>query len=374
MAPTYAALACLATLDHPAALELVDRPALWSFLTRMVLPPERGGGLSVHEGGESDLRACYCATAAAVLAGLDAPELARRAGLVQYVQRCQTFEGGLGGEPGNEAHGGYTYCGLAALVLVGSAEQIDLRQLAHWAARMQGELEGGFRGRTNKLVDGCYSFWQGAIFPMLRMTGRDPVALSSLQPSPQEAEHYRDPTAASASAELLLHFPTELLQGVDPAARLRSKLRAAMDETSDVTPETEALMDDVEQIQCAAHRLFHEAVVEDPSEQTLFSGAALQAWLLGCCQVPHRAGLRDKPGKNPDYYHTCYGLSGLSIAQQYAGMVLGPSAEDGEGAANELRATDPRLNVVREKLERLWKRWEGEPKAFADAEDATAHR
>ena len=23
------------------------------------------------------------------------------------------------------------------------------------------QYEGGFQGRTNKLVDGCYSFWQG---------------------------------------------------------------------------------------------------------------------------------------------------------------------------------------------------------------------
>lgn len=28
-------------------------------------------------------------------------------------------------------------------------------------------FEGGFQGRTNKLVDGCYSFWQGAAFPIL---------------------------------------------------------------------------------------------------------------------------------------------------------------------------------------------------------------
>jgi protein farnesyltransferase subunit beta len=33
----------------------------------------------------------------------------------------QTYEGGLGGEPGNEAHGGYTFCGVAALVLAGEA-------------------------------------------------------------------------------------------------------------------------------------------------------------------------------------------------------------------------------------------------------------
>lgn len=27
--------------------------------------------------------------------------------------------------------------------------------------------EGGFQGRTNKLVDSCYSFWQGSVFPIL---------------------------------------------------------------------------------------------------------------------------------------------------------------------------------------------------------------
>jgi len=28
-------------------------------------------------------------------------------------------------------------------------------------------LEGGFQGRINKLVDGCYSFWQAGSFPLL---------------------------------------------------------------------------------------------------------------------------------------------------------------------------------------------------------------
>lgn len=30
------------------------------------------------------------------------------------------------------------------------------------------EFEGGFQGRTNKLVDGCYSFWCGAIVPIVQ--------------------------------------------------------------------------------------------------------------------------------------------------------------------------------------------------------------
>jgi protein farnesyltransferase subunit beta len=38
---------------------------------------------------------------------------------------------------------------------------------------MQGsEIElGGFKGRTNKLVDGCYSWWIGGSFPLLEALG-----------------------------------------------------------------------------------------------------------------------------------------------------------------------------------------------------------
>ena len=31
------------------------------------------------------------------------------------------------------------------------------------------KFEGGFQGRTNKLVDGCYSFWQGALVQVTQM-------------------------------------------------------------------------------------------------------------------------------------------------------------------------------------------------------------
>lgn len=32
----------------------------------------------------------------------------------------------------------------------------------------QMSFEGGFQGRTNKLFDGCYSFWVGGIFPLIQ--------------------------------------------------------------------------------------------------------------------------------------------------------------------------------------------------------------
>lgn len=50
----------------------------------------------------------------------------------------------------------------------------------------------------------------------------------------------------------------------------------------------------------------------------LYSAVQCKTLFIFACvvgdQVPE-GGLRDKPGKGRDYYHTCYCLSGLSTAQ-----------------------------------------------------------
>ena len=51
-----------------------------------------------------------------------------------------------------------------------------------------------------------------------------------------------------------------------------------------------------------------------PNEQLLFDTAMLERYILLCAQEI-QGGLRDKPSKPRDFYHTCYNLSGLSIAQ-----------------------------------------------------------
>ena len=43
--------------------------------------------------------------------------------------RCQTYEGGFAGYPGQEAHGGYSFCGLAALVILNQPEMCNLPRL-----------------------------------------------------------------------------------------------------------------------------------------------------------------------------------------------------------------------------------------------------
>lgn len=54
---------------------------------------------------------------------------------------------------------------------------------------------------------------------------------------------------------------------------------------------------------------------------SLYNSRALQCWVLRACQQL-KGGLRDKPGKPPDYYHTCYCLSGLSSAQHLPGEII----------------------------------------------------
>lgn len=52
------------------------------------------------------------------------------------------------------------------------------------------------------------------------------------------------------------------------------------------------------------------------TEFTLPLAEALQGYVLVSAQV-ESGGLRDKPGKSPDAYHTLYNLSGLSSAQHH---------------------------------------------------------
>jgi protein farnesyltransferase subunit beta len=77
------------------------------------------GSISIHKNGEMDIRGCYCSLVVAdILNILDDNEDFTR-GIGDFIQSCQTYEGGISCAPFGEAHGGYTFCGLAAMLLLG---------------------------------------------------------------------------------------------------------------------------------------------------------------------------------------------------------------------------------------------------------------
>lgn len=45
---------------------------------------------------------------------------------------------------------------------------MDIPLLLSWLSARQYAPEGGFSGRTNKLVDGCYSHWVGDCWPLVQ--------------------------------------------------------------------------------------------------------------------------------------------------------------------------------------------------------------
>ncbi|KAM0682893.1 hypothetical protein MDAP_002130 [Mitosporidium daphniae] len=178
---TFASLCSLALIGGPDDWSKINTQNLLAWLSRLFSPEK--GVFSVHlDGGESDLRSVYAAIAIIHLLGLekeffhDPCSLER---IQQSIISAQSYEGGFGAIPWShtEAHGGYTYCGLAALVIIDrwtlSSASIDtllpeskMTRLLAWTCGLQSTLLGGLQGRTGKLVDACYSFWVGAI-PLL---------------------------------------------------------------------------------------------------------------------------------------------------------------------------------------------------------------
>jgi protein farnesyltransferase subunit beta len=215
------------------AYESINRRTLWRFLGRM---KQADGGFTVCPGGEEDIRGAFCAAVILSLTNLpldlppDAP--ARKQGLTsftdglgEWVSKCQSWDGGISAAPGNEAHGAYAFCGLGCLAILGPPKEtlhkyLNVELLTYWLSSRQCTPEGGYNGRTNKLVDGCYSHWVGGCW----------------------------------------------------------------------------------------------SIVEAATTTGLWNRMALARYILAACQE-RKGGLKDKPGKHSDAYHTCYNLAGLSAAQ-----------------------------------------------------------
>ncbi|KFD47606.1 hypothetical protein M513_11525 [Trichuris suis] len=251
LATTYASIMALCIIGTQKAYDVIDRQKLLDYLRRM---KNDDGSFKMHDHGETDVRGAYCAAAAAQITKLADAKLFDKT--AEWIIGCQTYEGGFAASPGCEAHGGYTFCGIACLTLLGREKLAHEASLLRWLSSRQMRYEGGFNGRTNKLVDGCYSFWQAAAYQIL------------------------------------------------------------------------------------CQRLSHQKIDNLP----MFDCKALQNYILVCCQHP-LGGLIDKPGKNRDLYHTCYTLSGLSIAQHFDPSEVAHPTVVGL-KSNEVRRIHPIYNIT----------------------------
>lgn len=178
VASTYSAICTIVNLECEEGYKIIDRTKMVKYLMKLkhnkdteIFPPTECsksrttsvGAFEIHLNGENDMRSTYCSLVVADILNLikDNPKLIENVG--DYIASCQTYEGGIACVPYGEAHAGYTYCGLASLLILNEVNKIDIYKLLEWSVNRQLTKEGGFNGRINKLVDSCYNFWQGSI-------------------------------------------------------------------------------------------------------------------------------------------------------------------------------------------------------------------
>jgi protein farnesyltransferase subunit beta len=309
-APNYAAVLSLLTIGTPEAYAIIDRPAMYNYF--MSIKDPRTGGFRIHiVDGEVDSRGTYTILAIARLLNILTPELAD--GVGDFLLACQTYEGGFGGEPGNEAHGGYNFCAVAGLVILKRLHEANLPLLESWLLRRQTNLEGGFQGRTNKLVDSCYSFWQGAGLAIVNLVQH---SVHVQQVRPEVSYDYDDLFDLRAYEALLKHRQQEI----------DKVLQASEANGQGIVDVDDILLLGVD----ASHRVTaHNGVLSCNQE-------ALQRYITHCAQNIEHGGMRDKPGKARDFYHSCYALSGLSVAQR--SIICG--FEEGDMSSSDVNRSD----------------------------------
>ena len=96
----------------------------------------------MHEDGEVDIRGVYCIASVAKLVNIDtSPSSQLFAGSASWVASCQSYEGGFSAVPFTEAHGGYAFCGWAALNLLDRTYLCETESLLNWLISRQMAFE-----------------------------------------------------------------------------------------------------------------------------------------------------------------------------------------------------------------------------------------
>lgn len=327
---TFAAINSLITTSSEEALDSIDRIGIVRFLHRM---KQADGSFSMHDDGEIDSRATYCALS--VLRCLNIQDSILLENVSNWILSCQTYEGGFGSVPGSEAHGGYTFCCVASLCLLNQLERANLSALLRWLTSKQLPEEGGFCGRSNKLVDSCYSYWQGAVFPLIHPL----LKKNNLSPSFGDLGLFRKAHSGTeeeqeekgGSEEKL---PKNKSTRDKPFAEDKRATRSNTKATSEASnKKTDSPLD-------------RKTKLNKLLNNWLFDCAALQDYVLNQCQGKDGL-LRDKPGTLPDFYHTCYALSGLSLSQhQPSGNIF----DIGSRPINIVTPTHPLFNLTPDSL------------------------
>ncbi|KAI5965589.1 RAM1 [Candida pseudojiufengensis] len=165
VASTYAGILALILTKNYKILSAIKKNIYNWLLSLKIKINESESSFLMHKNGEYDTRSTYCVLVVATILNIKTTELTN--GVENWLLNCQSYEGGFSGIPNTEAHGGYNFCAISSLFLLNSNPEVLKSKIKNFPRFIKWNIdryteEGGFNGRSNKLVDSCYSFWIGS--------------------------------------------------------------------------------------------------------------------------------------------------------------------------------------------------------------------
>lgn len=280
--------------------------------------------------------------------------------VIHFLKKCRYATGGFGGGPNQYPHLAPTYAAVLSLCLIETdeaLEAIDMKSMKDflWSVR---ESNGAFRMHVDGEIDVRGAYCAVTVARLCGVTPDDKLFEGTAEWI-ASCQTYEGGFGGSANLEAhggysFCAAAALALLGTTSYVNLKSLLRWSVNRQmryeGGFQGRTNKLVDGCYSFWGGALVQITQMLIEKESckdgytiniDELLFNREALQEYVLICCQKPN-GGLIDKPGKPEDLYHTCYCLSGLSIAQNFNStkqpIVIG-------SANNEVLATHPLYNI-----------------------------
>lgn len=162
----HQSLSALQALIYLDAFDKFDHDALTKWIQSLQQPD---GSFAGDEYGEIDTRFCYCSVACLSLMGRLNKDTIDVEKAIDWLVKCQNYDGGFGLMEGCESHAGQVFTAVAALKILNALDRIDTDSLGYWLSERQ-DPSGGFNGRPEKLPDVCYTWWVGSPLAIIEKT------------------------------------------------------------------------------------------------------------------------------------------------------------------------------------------------------------
>ncbi|CAG5106431.1 Oidioi.mRNA.OKI2018_I69.chr1.g2840.t1.cds [Oikopleura dioica] len=256
--------------------------------------------------------------------------------ICEFLELCQSKNGGFGGGPLQMPHLATTYAAMNAIAILGSGgferayQIVNVKKLEEFLYSVK-NTDGSFAMHVNGETDTRAIYCAASVATMLQLEDKDKLFdktdeyLAKCQswdggfgPNPG-AESHGGFTYTSLAALALLN-KTSAIPNVSSLVRWLCNRQKSVEGGFD--GRANKLVDSCYNFwQGGSFPIVHGLLDQDhaPKDSWLCDSRALMDYTFLACQVRQKnsvaGGFADRPGSHRDYYHTCYALSGVAALQ-----------------------------------------------------------